>query len=265
MRAHILSLRTWALPAGWSRLGGAVLSRALDAVLPTQCGACGSAVTAAGALCIDCWRRVDFIERPYCARLGLPFAHDLGPGALSAAAIARHDPYHRVRAAVRYGGVGRDLVLALKFADRTDLAPMMAGWMVRAGAELIAEADIIAPVPLHWRRLFGRRHNQSALLARRVAQSSGARLIADLARRTRATRPQTGLSGDARGRNVRGAFRAARRHRGALAGARVLLVDDVITTGATAAAVARALLAGGAAAVDVLVFARVVEETGVAI
>jgi ComF family protein len=135
----------------------------------------------------------------------------------------------------------------------------MAGWMTRAGSELLAAADVIVPVPLHRRRLWWRRYNQSALLAQAVAGQSGRPLASAALARVRATAQQVGLSADERDRNVRGAFRVPVEQKPAVAGRRVLLVDDVYTTGATVRAATRALLRAGATAVDVLVFARVVK------
>jgi ComF family protein len=170
------------------------------------------------------------IEKPCCERLGVPFAYGMGEGALSAEAIADPPPFDR----------------------------WMAGWMSRAGAELIAAADVIVPVPLHPRRLWWRRANQSALLAQLIAARDG-RVFSPLAlRRIRVTEQQVGLTPDQRDRNVRGAFHVPADARRNLAGRRILLVDDVYTTGATVKAATRALQKAGAGAVDVLVFARVV-------
>lgn len=134
----------------------------------------------------------------------------------------------------------------------------MAGWMRRAGGELIADADIIVPVPLHTRRLWWRRYNQSVLLARAISDASAKPLATGTLRRIRATAQQVGLTADQRDRNVRGAFQVRASEKSAVAGRRVLLVDDVYTTGATVKASTRALLRAGAVGVDVLVFARVV-------
>ena len=174
-------------------------------------------------------------------------------------AIANPPAYDRARAAVRYDDVARTLVHALKYQDRTDLAPAMGRWMARAGAELLADADMLIPVPLHWRRGFGRRYNQSALLARAIARQSGVALKGELLCRVRATEQQVGLSRTQRASNVQGAFQVSVDRRGDVAGRRVVLVDDVLTSGATVDACARALLRAKAAHVDVLVFARVVD------
>jgi ComF family protein len=198
------------------------------------------------------------IEKPYCARLGVPFAYELGSGALSAEAIADPPPFDRCRAVAVYADVARNLVHGLKYRDRLELAAWMANWMQRAGAGLVAEADVVVPVPLHRGRLWQRRFNQSAQLARMIATGIGKPFAATALRRVRPTRQQVGLSSSERDRNVRGAFRVDPRHTAAIAGRRVLLVDDVYTTGATAKAATRTLLRAGAAAVDVLVFARVV-------
>jgi ComF family protein len=160
---------------------------------------------------------------------------------------------------VRYDDVARTLVHALKYQDRTDLAPAMGRWMARAGAELLQDADMLIPVPLHWRRGFGRRYNQSALLARAIARQSGVALKGSLLCRVRATEQQVGLSRAQRASNVQGAFQVSVERRGDVAGRRVVLVDDVLTSGATVDACARALLRAKAASVDVLVFARVVD------
>lgn len=231
----------------------------VDLALPPQCLACRAPVAAIGTLCPACWSRLRLIERPYCERLGIPFAYDLGPGALSAEAIAEPPPFDRCRAAAVYDDVARRLVHGLKYRDRLELARWMAGWMARAGAGVLAAADVVVPVPLHRRRLWWRRYNQSALLAHALAVAAGKPVASHALRRIRPTAQQVGLSAGERDRNVRGAFRVDGEGRSTIAGRRVLLVDDVYTTGATVRACTRALLRGGAVAVDVLVFARVVK------
>jgi ComF family protein len=178
---------------------------------------------------------------------------------LSMQAITDPPAYHRARAAVRYDDVARTLVHALKYGDRLDLAPTMGRWMARAGGELLAEADALIPVPLHWRRLWARRFNQSALLAKTIAEESGVAVADGVLKRVKATAQQVGLSQVERAENVQGAFRVAPDRRAEIAGRRVVLLDDVLTSGATSDACARALLRAGARNVDVLVFARVVD------
>ncbi|HZP19602.1 MAG TPA: ComF family protein [Bauldia sp.] len=238
------------------------LRRLADLALPPACLACGRPLADHGALCASCWGKVRLIEAPYCARLGIPFAYDLGPGALSAEAIADPPPFDRCRAVAAFDDIARTLVHGLKYRDRMELAGWMGGWMARAGAELLADADLIVPVPLHRGRLWWRKFNQSAALAAAVAQRAGKPFAPSALVRIRATPRQVGLSANDRDRNVRGAFRAPVAAKPGLAGKRVLLVDDVYTTGATARAATRALLRGGARAVDVLIFARVVRGLG---
>ena len=236
----------------------AVLRRALDIALPPLCPSCRAPLGDGAGLCADCWAKLSFIAPPYCARLGIPFTYDPGPGLLSMEAIANPPAYERARAAVRYDDVARALVHGFKYGDRLDLAGMMGGWMARAGDELIRDADALIPVPLHWRRLWARRFNQSAALATAISRIAGVPVLHETLKRVRATQQQVGLSKSARGTNVQGAFRVPAGEKAALAGKRVLLIDDVLTSGATADTCARALLRAGAAAVDVLVFARVV-------
>ena len=231
---------------------------ALDIALPTLCVACREPVAGEG-VCATCWAKLSFIAPPFCARLGIPFVYDPGPGILSMQAIADPPAYHRARAALRYDDVARTLVHQLKYHDRTDLAPAMGRWMARAGKELLDGADVLVPVPLHWRRGFSRRFNQSGALARAISRQSGVPVSRDALRRIRPTEHQIGLSRKERATNVQGAFRVAPERRAEIQGRRVILVDDVLTSGATADACARALLRAKAAQVDVLVFARVVD------
>ncbi len=236
----------------------ASLRLGLDTALPPLCPACRDLVTDNG-LCPACWGKLAFISAPYCPRLGIPFAYDPGPGILSMQAIADPPAFNRARAAVRFEDVSRKLVHAFKYGDRLDLAPLMGRWMAHAGCELLADADALVPVPLHWRRLWGRRFNQSAALAEAIARASGIAVAHTALRRVKATPQQVGLSRTERATNVQGAFRVAPSGKAEVAGRRLIVVDDVLTSGATADACARALLRAGAAQVDVLVFARVVD------
>lgn len=235
---------------------------ALDAVLPPQCLSCRVEVEEPDGLCPACWSRLSFITAPFCARCGLPFPHPVGDGALCAACLRRPPPYDRARASLRYDEASRGLILAFKHGDRMAAAPALARFLARAGAELLAEADLLAPVPLHYFRLVGRRYNQSALLALALGRLAGRPVATDLLRRTRATPSQGGLDARARRRNVAGAFAPAPSRLPLIEGARVLLIDDVHTTGATVEACARSLKAAGARAVDILSVARVVRPAG---
>jgi ComF family protein len=236
----------------------AVFGRALDIALPALCPACREQVRDSG-LCASCWSKLSLIAPPYCERLGIPFAYDPGPGVLSMQAISDPPAYHRARAAVRYDDIARTLVHALKYGDRIDLAPTMGRWMARAGRELLNDADAIIPVPLHWRRLWARRFNQSALLAQALSRETGVAVADTALKRVKATAQQVGLTQSERAQNVQGAFRVPPDRKALVAGRRVVLVDDVLTSGATSDACARALLRAGARNVDLVVFARVVD------
>jgi ComF family protein len=236
----------------------AALGIALDLALPPLCPTCREPVEGR-ALCPACWSKLSFITRPYCERLGIPFVYDPGPGILSMEAIADPPAYQRARAAVRFDEISRALVHALKYGDRLDLAPMMGRWVSHAGRELLAEADALVPVPLHWRRLWARRFNQSAMLAAAISAESGVPIAAGILKRVKPTAQQVGLSRSERAANVQGAFRVPPEAKGAVVGRRLVLVDDVLTSGATVDGCARALLRAGAANVDVLIFARVAE------
>jgi ComF family protein len=237
-----------------------LLRAGLDLIYPPGCAACGAATNEPHGLCGPCWRALPFIERPFCERLGTPFSYDSGALLLSPAAMADPPVFGRARAVARYDGPARDLVHRLKFGDRLDIARVMGGLMTRAGGELLADAQLLAPVPLHRRRLWSRRFNQSAELAACVARLSGRPLSMDVLRRVKASRPQVGLTRDERRSNLQGAFRLDRSAVPEVAGRHILLIDDVLTTGATGNAAARALLRAGACGVDLLVFAHVAHE-----
>ena len=230
----------------------------LDVALPPMCPSCREPLGDGAGLCAPCWGKLSLIEPPYCARLGIPFVYDPGPGILSMEAIANPPAYDRARAAVRYDDIARSLVHAFKYSDRLDLAPVMGRWMTRAGRELLADANALVPVPLHWRRLWARRFNQSATLAGIISALSDLPVVHGGLRRTRATGQQVGRSRAERADNVQGAFQVPAEHKAEIQGRRLILIDDVLTSGATVDACSRALLRAGAAHVDVLVFARVV-------
>lgn len=233
---------------------------ALDIVLPPRCLVCGRPVAGHGGMCPRCWSGLDLIARPYCERLGTPFAVDLGPGLLSPKAIADPPAFGRLRAVARHDGAARELVHRLKYADRMDLAGAMGRWMARAGAELLADADALVPVPLHVTRLWKRRFNQAGALARAVAAAGGPPAMHEALIRRKATPSQVGLGAAERARNLAGAFAVPDAARPLVAGRRLVLVDDVCTTGSTLDAAARALRRAGAREVDALVFSLVAER-----
>jgi ComF family protein len=238
---------------------------ALDAVadlfLPPVCIACRARISTHGLVCGDCFAKIDFIAPPLCARLGVPLPYDAGEPCLSAAAIASPPVYDRARAVARYSETMRDLIQSLKYRDRQEGLALFGRWLARAGAELLSDADLIVPVPLYRSRLWSRRFNQSAMLAQRLGRLSGVPADSFLLRRVRRTASQVGLTADQRVRNVAGAFRVEPARAAQVKGKRILVVDDVITTGATAEACARVLKRAKAARVDVLVLARAVEPT----
>lgn len=230
----------------------------VDIVYPPQCAGCGIIISRGGAFCSECWSGIGFIERPYCEILGLPFSSDPGPGMLSSEAIANPPPFDRLRSAVIHEGAARKLVHQLKYLDRLDLVSTMAVWMLRASDGMIEQCDYIIPVPLHRRRFISRRFNQSAELARHLAGLSGKPFLSSSVIRTKPTKRQVGLTAKGRQDNMRGAFAFAPGRELDVAGKRVVLVDDVYTTGATVSAVSRLLKKAGAADVTVLTFAMAI-------
>ena len=233
----------------------------LDAVLPPRCPSCGEVVETVHALCPACWPKVRFITEPLCAACGTPFEFEVPPGTVCAACAVVERPFGRARAAIAYDDGSRGLILAFKHGDRTDAARVFAPWMARAGRELLVDADLLVPVPLHWTRLAARRYNQAAILAQAVGRLAEAKVSPDLLKRRKRT-PSLARSGAReRAETVRGAFVVPARRRSEVEGRRILLIDDVYTTGSTIGACARALARTGARAVDVLTLARVVRPS----
>lgn len=231
-----------------------------DLVMPPVCLVCREPLGVHDALCPSCWRGIEFIRSPLCDRLGMPLPFDTGGVMVSAAAVAAPPPYDRARAVAAHVGSIRTLVHALKFHDRHDVRRLLGRWLAEAGRELLLDAEIVVPVPLSRRRLLARRFNQAAILASEVARLAGIGYEPQLLERKRATPSQVGLSRLQRQRNVAGAFAVPPRRMPRVAGRRILLVDDVITTGSTASACARVLRRAGAERVDVLVVAMVTDR-----
>lgn len=242
-----------------TRQAGRLWRLMVDTVTPPHCLSCHAPVTAPAALCLSCWQKLAMVEEPVCNVRGAPFAYDAGEGAVSAEALANPPAWDRARAAVVYDEASRPLVHALKYRDTPEAGLLMARLMARAGRKLLGEADVVLPVPLHRWRLWRRRFNQSAFLAQELARLSGKPWRSDLLLRVKATRPQVGLRDADRHSNVKRAFAVEAEAAAWLSGRRVVLVDDVLTTGATAGACAAVLKAAGAAQVDVLCFALVLK------
>ncbi len=235
-----------------------LMRRLADMIYPPVCAACGGAVCEPHGLCAACWSRIGFITRPFCERLGTPFALDIGVQLVSPAAMADPPVFARARAVCGYDDIARDLVHRLKYHDRMELVRLMSRLMQHAGRDLLADADALVPIPLHRWRLWRRRFNQAGALADGIGARAGLPVLHGVLERVKATRPQVGLSRAERAANLQGAIKVAQAERTHVDGRRLVLVDDVLTTGATANAAARALLKAGARSVDVLTFARVI-------
>jgi ComF family protein len=246
----------WGKSAAALRSAAAVVA---DLVVPPLCLACHRPVSSHDALCAACWSGIDFIRAPLCDRLGIPLPFDIGGTMISAAAAADPPDYERARAVARFDGVMRELVHDFKFRDRHNARRLFGRWLAEAGAELLADADLVMPVPLTRVRLATRRFNQGALLTQEVARLTGRRYEPLALQRIKRTPSQVGLTRDQRRENVAGAFAVDGAAKPTLAGAKVVLIDDVITTGATARACARVLKRAGAARVDVLALAMVTD------
>jgi len=235
----------------------ALRTRVVDTVYPPRCLACPEYTDAARGLCPACWRDTVFVSGTACVKCGVPLMGEATSEDLCES-CQRHPPaWDFGAAALIYQGAGRRMVLQFKHGDRLDMVQPLAAWMAAAGARQIAAADIIVPVPLHWRRLLRRRYNQSAELARRLSQISGKPAVVDLLTRRRLTIPQEGMNRSARAANQAGAFAVNSRRLAGTGGRNVLLVDDVLTSGATLSNCAETLRGAGAARVDILVLARV--------
>lgn len=233
--------------------------RGLNALLPPCCAACDTPVERHGQLCAACFTQTNFISAPVCTRCGVPFssAEQGGPDALCPGCREHPPLFRQARAALRYDEHGRRLILPLKHADRIELAPILAGMMVRSGADLLARAEILVPVPLHRRRLFHRKYNQAAALAFTIGRLTRLPVQPDALQRIRETAPLEEKTPQERALEVSGSLRVRPSRLKRIIGRTVLMVDDVMTSGATANACAQALMQAGALAVDVLVAARV--------
>ncbi|MEO1104184.1 MAG: ComF family protein [Pseudomonadota bacterium] len=238
---------------------GAVLRRALDAIVPPLCVACRRPLMDPRTLCAGCWRQLTIISPPICPIMGTPLAYDAGPDARSPEMRWNHPLYDKARAAVVFETVSRRLVHQLKYHDVPGVARLMAGLMAPAVREITDEADYLVPVPLHRTRLLSRRFNQAALLADNLRPLVGVPVLRYAVQRTRRTRQQVGMSREERSNNLHNAFKV--RDRQAVAGKRIVLIDDVLTTGATADALAWSLRTAGASSITVAVFARAMAGT----
>jgi ComF family protein len=232
---------------------------ALDLLLPPSCVLCFTPVDAPRLLCGECFAKLNVISKPWCGCCGTPFelAWHAVEGGLCQRCIDAPPPFERARAALNYDDGSRRLVLPFKHGDRTEFASVFVRLMAQAGTELLREADVIVPVPLHRRRLFVRRYNQAALLAQALSGMTGRVAVLDALARSCATDSLDGKSAAERWEEVANAFAVRPRRVHQIEGRRILLVDDVMTSGATTSACAESLLAAGADAVDVLVLARV--------
>ncbi len=233
----------------------------LATMLPPLCVRCGELALAPHGLCAACWGKLDFIADPRCTCCGVPFAFEVPGGEnLCGACLMERPLYEKARAPLKYTRESRGLILPFKHSDRTDLAPALAKLMIQEAREFLNDSDLIIPVPLHHFRLFTRRYNQAALLAKEISRLTKIPVALMLLQRHRKTPSQGQLTRAQRLTNLQGAFSVAKNKTALLKNKKILLIDDVMTTGATANACTRVLLKAGAKTVRVLTLAHVARE-----
>lgn len=237
-----------------------LLEQAIDAVLPPRCIVTGDIVERQGMIAPGAWVSLDFIAEPFCASCGFPFAFEVDQGSLCTSCLIHEPPFEAARSALKYNDTSRSIILGFKHADKTHAVRAFVPWLKRAGAGMLEEADYLAPVPLHRRRLIARRYNQAALIAQALGADTGHEVLLDALVRIRATPSQGYLSAKERFKNVKRAFAVNERYKTQVQDKAIVLVDDVYTTGATVKECARALVKAGAAKVCVLTLARVVRD-----
>lgn len=236
-------------------------SKLLDMVLPHTCGLCREVMNSGQSLCADCWGGLQFIARPHCDCCGLPFAFDLGPGALCAKCVEKRPSFTAARAALKYDDHSKQMILAFKHGDKIHLRGLLAKFLYQSGKDVLQGANLIAPVPLHWWRMVKRKYNQAALLSSEIANYSGLDHEAHLLLRKKRTVPHENMSRDEREKNVSKAFTVNPKYVDSVKGKIIVLVDDVMTSGATVNECAKTLLKQGVAEVRVLTLARVVFDS----
>jgi len=235
-----------------------LLNSLIDILFPPVCPACKLIVGKHGSLCVDCWNNIHFIEEPFCYKCGTPFAYKIGEKAICASCMQRKTPYLQARSLFKYDENSKSQILALKYHDKTALAPIFADWLTRIASELADKDPLIIPVPLHYYRFVARRYNQAALLAYALGKRTGLKVLPDTLIKKRKTPPQEGLSRKQREDNLRGAFAIGKNKSALLKGRSVILIDDVMTTGATIEACCRTLNDAGVRDIYILTIARTV-------
>lgn len=237
-----------------------MMQSAMSMLFPPQCLSCNALVEDRFSLCGPCWRETPFIMGLACDHCGVPLMGEGAGDELCDDCMTSPRPWSQGRAAVIYKGNARRIVLALKHGDRLDLARPVARWMARAGAGMLGKGALVVPIPLHRLRLFRRRYNQAGLLAHEIGRECGLDVGPDALIRRRRTETQDGKNAGERTRNVAGSIIENPRQSGLMAGRPVVLIDDVMTSGATLAEATRACTDAGASRVCVLVLARVAKD-----
>lgn len=233
----------------------------VDVILPPRCPVSGEIVDVQGMVSASAWAGLGFISHPFCARCGIPFEfEEAGEGGQCISCLTKPPVYNIARAALTYNDTSREIILGFKHGDKTHMVPSFVPWLTRVGADMLKDADVLVPVPLHPMRLLARRYNQAGLIAAALSKETGVRHLPLALKRTRATKSQGHLKSDERAKNVRKAFDVHSAYEETIKGKNVILIDDVYTTGATVNECTNALKRAGAARVDILTLARVVKD-----